>query len=160
MRPYQLATAAVLIAIAAVAMLDTRAGALPDPSAQVPGGLRGGWYPFWSATLALVTLVVVLYRSATTPQPAQGPFGGREGVLQVIRLVVPMLVLVGLIGWLGFYVAGALYLGVFARYIGGYRWVWTVASAVGIPAVIFFVFEKLFLVPLPKSFLYTQGFPF
>ena len=141
-------------------MLDTRTGALPDPSAQVPGGLRGGWYPFWSAVLAALTLLIVLYRSATTPQPAQGPFGGREGVLQVVRLIVPMLVLVLVMGWLGFYIAGALYLGVFARYIGGYRWIWTIASAVIIPVVIFIVFEKLFLVPLPKSILYTQGFPF
>lgn len=161
MRPYQVATAAILIAIAAVAMIDTRAGALPDPSGGAPGGLRGGWYPFWSAALAAVATLVVLYRSATLPQPAGGVFSGRQGILDVLRLVVPMIALVILMDrGLGFYLSGALYLGFFARAIGRYRWIWTAASAIAIPVVLFLVFEQGFRVPLPKSIFYGGGFPF
>ena len=157
MRPYQVATAAILILIAAVAMLDTRGGALPDTTGGAPGGLKGGWYPFWSAALAAVTLMVVVYRVATLPQPAVGVFKDRQGVIDVLRLVLPIIVLVILMDRaLGFYLSGALYLAFFARVIGAYRWHWVAASAVLIPIALFVVFELGFRVPLPKSIFYPN----
>ena len=155
-------TAAVLIGIAAVAMFDTRAGAIPDPSAEgVPGGLKGGWYPFWSAALGAATLLVVFYRTATIPQPEQPLFaGGRAGALDVLRLILPIIVLVLLMDrLLGFYLAGGLYLAYFGRVVGGYRWVWVAASAVAIPVLLYYLFEIFFKVSLPKSIWYTLGFP-
>jgi hypothetical protein len=164
LRPYQLATAAVIILIAAVAMFDTRAGALPDPTGGAPGGLRGGWYPFWSAALMAVTAAIVLYQSATLPQPAQGLFTERRGVIDVLRLVLPLIVLVVLmdpaLGRLGFYISGALYCGYFALIIGRYHPVWAAVLTVTIPAVIFLMFELGFKASLPKSFLFEMGFPF
>ena len=160
MRPYQLATAAILILIAAVAMFDTRGGALPDTSGSAPGGLRGGWYPFWSAALATVGLLVVIYRTMVVPQPAVGVFKDRQGVIDVLRLMVPIVVLVVLMDRaLGFYIAGALYLAFFARFIGQYRWIWVAATAILIPLTLFFVFEQGFRVPLPKSIFYGDQFP-
>ncbi|MGH2799999.1 MAG: tripartite tricarboxylate transporter TctB family protein [Thermoleophilaceae bacterium] len=161
MRPYQLATAAILIVIAAVAMFDTRGGALPDASGGAPGGLKGGWYPFWSAALATVALLVVVYRTLVTPQSAQGVVTGRQGVLDVLGLILPMIVLVLLMDrLLGFYAAGGLYLGYFARVIGRYRWIWAIASAILIPLALYVIFEYGFRVFLPKSIWYAQGLPF
>lgn len=158
MRPYQVATAAILILIAAVAMFDTRAGALPDPEANVPGGLRGGWYPFWSAAVGAAATLVVLVRAMTLPQPATGIFQTREGLRDVLGLIAPMIGLLVLMNLgFGFYAAGALYLGFFARVIGHFRWLWSLASALGIPVVVYVVFERFFLVPLPKSLLYASG---
>jgi putative tricarboxylic transport membrane protein len=160
-RPYQVATAAVLILIAAVAMFDTRAGALPDPSGGAPGGLKGGWYPFWSAGVAALAGAIVLYRSAVVPQPATGIFRGREGIVDVVRLIAPMIALVLLMDQLlGFYISGALYLAFFGRFIGRYRWIWVVLMAIAIPAALYFIFEQGFRVALPKSIFYVQGFPF
>lgn len=161
MRRYQVATAAVLIGIAAVAMFDTRSGALPDASGGAPGGLKGGWYPFWSAALASLALLIVVYRTLTTPQPTQGVFTGREGVMSVLALVLPMIALVVLMDrLLGIYIAGGLYLAWFGRAIGRYRWHWVALSAVGIPVILYFVFESFFRVALPKSIWYVQGLPF
>ena len=92
MRPYQVATAAVLILIAAVAMFDTRAGALPDTTGTAPGGLRGGWYPFWSGALIAIAGAAVAFRALTTPQPAEGVYRNRRSVLVVVQLIVPMLI--------------------------------------------------------------------
>lgn len=140
-------------------MFDTRSGALPDASGGAPGGLKGGWYPFWSAALSAVALAVVAYRAATIPQKGD-VFSGREGVMGMLSLLVPMLVLVILMDrLLGFYISGALYLAWFARVIGGYRWHWVAASAITIPVLIFFLFESFFKVGLPKSIWFTQGFP-
>jgi hypothetical protein len=57
---------------------------------------------------------------------------------------------------LGFYLAGALYLGFFARAIGNYRWHLVAASALVIPVVLFVIFEQGFRVPLPKSIFYPN----
>ena len=147
--------------IAAVAMFDTRGGALPDPEGGAPGGLKGGWYPFWSAAIATVALLVVAYRAGVAPGSSQAVFSGREGVMSVLALIVPMIALVVLMDrLLGLYISGALYLAWFGRAIGRYRWHWVAASAIAIPALLYFVFETFFRVALPKSIWYTLGLPF
>jgi hypothetical protein len=52
---------------------------------------------------------------------------------------------------LGLYVAGALYLGVYMRWIGRHSWLLTVVLTVAIPSALFFIFEVWFLVPMPKG---------
>jgi hypothetical protein len=164
LRPYQVATAAVIILIAAVAMFDTRSGALPDPSGTAPGGLRGGWYPFWSAALMAAAALVVAYSAIVLPQPSVGVFRDRRGVLDVLRLVLPLIALVLLmdpgIGRLGFYISGAAYVAFFARVIGGYSLPRTIALTLAIPIVTYVAFELGFRLTLPRSFLFELGLPF
>ena len=140
--------------IAAVAMFDTRKGALPDPVGGAPGGLSGGFYPFWSAAVMLVFGALVVFRSLTIPQPAQGVFRDRQSVTSVLWLAVPMILAAALIPTLGFYVMTALYMGFFAAAIGHYRWRWVAAIAIAFPAVIYLIFEIGFRVTLPKSIFY------
>ena len=54
MRPYQVATAAAFALLAAVAMIDSRAGALVDRTGTQPGGIGAGFYPFWSAAIVFL----------------------------------------------------------------------------------------------------------
>ncbi len=123
MRPYQVGTAAAIILIAAVAMFDTRAGALIDRSGTAPGGIATGFYPFWASAMIAVAGLALIYRSLGTPQPAQGVFTGRDSVVAVLKLVIPMIVATSLMPWLGMYVVTAVYMGFFARYIGKYGWI-------------------------------------
>ncbi len=37
------------------------------------------------------------------------------------------------------------------KWLGKYSWPLTLAIAIGVPAVFYFVFEKWFLIPLPKG---------
>jgi hypothetical protein len=160
-RPYQAATAAIFILIAAVAMFDTRAGALPDPTGIAPGGLRGGWYPFWSAAIVAVAALYVLVQALTTPQDAQGAFQGRAAVYDVGRFVLPMVAATFLMQekWLGFYMGSGLFVAYYAGLTARYRWYWAVLAGVGIPLVLFLIFEVGFRAVFPKSFLYP-GLPF
>jgi len=143
--------------VAAVAMLDSRAGALVDRSGTEPGGIGAGFYPFWSAALVLVCAGVVGYKAWTTRTPGPPAFEGRESVVAVLKLIVPMVVATFAILWLGFYIVSGLYMGLFARWIGRYSWLVTAALVVGLPAAIYASFELGFRVPLPKSFLYDSG---
>lgn len=159
MRPYQVATAVAFVVLAAVAMFDSRAGALVDPTGTQPGGIGAGFYPFWSAALVLACAAFVGYRSWRTPQPGTAAFEDRNALFAALKLIIPMLVMTALIIPLGFYIVAALYMGLFARWIGHYRWIWVVAIMVLMPAAIYATFELGFRVSLPKSFLYdlTEG---
>lgn len=159
MRPYQVATAAAFALLAAVAMFDSRAGALVDRTGTQPGGIGAGFYPFWSAALVFVCAGLVAYRSWVTPTPGTAAFEDRTALFAALKLIVPMLVATAAIPFLGFYVVSALYMGLFARWIGRYRWVLVLVIMIAMPAAIYATFELGFRVSLPKSFLYdlTDG---
>ena len=171
MRPYQVATAAAIVLIAAVAMFDSRAAFNPSAGTS-PGDVGARWYPFWAATIMGIAALVVVYRSLTLPQAAEGVFEGRKSVFAVLKLAVPMVVyalLIGGIGWrttdftytvippFGFYLGTALYMGLFAWWLGRYKIWWVALISVAVPLAIFAAFEIGFRVSLPKSFLYTSG---
>ena len=148
-----------MILIAAVAMFDSRASALPDTTGKFPGGLGPGFYPFWSAAMIAGAALVVIYRWYGTTDTGEGVFAKRESWTAPLKIAVPMIVAVATIQWLGFYFVTGLFMAFFARFIGRYRWIWVVVIAVVFPALIYLSFEKGFRVFLPKSLLYEQGFP-
>lgn len=157
MRPYEVATAAALIVVAAVAMYDSRAGMTIAPGAT---NIPSGFYPFWSAALVLLAAGTWLVRILRKELPAAGPYAdpeAREGLRTVGKVALPMVVAAALIPWLGLYMVALLYLAFFAWFIGRYHWYWILPMAVITPLVLFVVFERFFRVPLPKSIFYSQG---
>jgi hypothetical protein len=143
--------------VAAVAMIDSRAGAMVDTTGREPGGVGAGFYPFWSAFVVFVCAAVVGYKSWRSDIVGPAVFEGREGIFAVLKLVIPMVVAVFAIIWLGFYIVTGLYMGLFARWIGHYKWQWVIVLTVVMPAAIYASFELGFRVSLPKSFLYDLG---
>src|SRR5205814_1692325 len=163
--------AAVIVLVAPVAMFDARAAFSPS-AGTAPGDVGARWYPFWAAGIMGVASVVVAYRALTTPQGDEGAFEGSRSLFAVLKLAVPMLiyaVLIAGIKWrttdftytvlpsFGFYLSTALYMGLFAWWLGRYKIWWVGAIAVIFPIVIFAIFEIGFRVSLPKSFLYDSG---
>jgi uncharacterized membrane protein len=53
--------------------------------------------------------------------------------------------------FVGLYVASALYLGFYMRWVGRHSWVTVFILGIGIPVATFLIFEKWFLVPMPKG---------
>jgi len=143
--------------VAAVAMIDSRAGALVDTTGREPGGVGAGFYPFWSAFVVFVCAGVVGYKAWQSDIVGPAVFEGREGIFAVLKLVIPMVVAAFAILWLGFYVVTGLYMGLFARWIGHYKWPWVAMLTIVMPAAIYASFELGFRVSLPKSFLYDLG---
>lgn len=143
--------------LAAVAMIDSRAGALVDTTGREPGGVGAGFYPFWSAFVVFVCAGVVGYKAWQSDIVGPAVFEGREGIFAVLKLVIPMVVAALAILWLGFYVVTGLYMGLFARWIGHYKWPWVTVLTIVMPAAIYASFELGFRVSLPKSFLYDLG---
>ena len=113
-------------------------------------GPRAGFFPFYIAVMILVASNINLYQAISAgPQVRLFAEWGQLG--QVLRVVIPSAVYVALVSWLGMYVASGLLIGVFMKWIGRYGWGLVLPIAIGVPIVTFIVFEKWFLVPLPKG---------
>jgi hypothetical protein len=149
MNRYEAGTAIAIILIAIVAMVDSF-----KKSGWTPSGPDAGWYPFWSAAMMAIGAAAVLF-IVVRAKSSRPFFSSAEGVWAFLKISIPMVVAVGLMGWLGFYLISVGLLGYFGRWIGKYRWVWTGVLAVSIPLGLYLAFEQGFKVPLPKSVLHA-----
>ena len=62
--------------------------------------------------------------------------------------------------WLGFYIVTAVYVAFFMWYIGRYAIWWDAAAGLALAFVFYMIFERVFLVSLPKSIFYGGLLPF
>ena len=65
--------------------------------------------------------------------------------------MVPLIAFVAAIHFIGIYVASALFIAGFMMAFGHNGVLKSIAVGIGVPLVLFFMFEKWFLVPLPKG---------
>jgi len=113
-------------------------------------GPRAGFFPFYVGLIILGASVVNLVQifSGLTKD---GLFADWSQLRQVLSVVIPAAIYVALIPWIGIYVASALLIGVFMKWLGGYGWPLVLVISIGVLLVTFVVFERWFLVPLPKG---------
>jgi putative tricarboxylic transport membrane protein len=113
-------------------------------------GPRAGFFPFYIGLFILLASMVNLF-SAIFDIPRDKLFAEWGQLLRVFSVIVPTAVFVGLIPSLGIYVSSVLLIALFMKWLGKYRWHIVAAVSIGVPVATFLVFEKWFLVPLPKG---------
>ena len=113
-------------------------------------GPRAGFFPFYIALFILFASMVNLF-SVIMDMPAGKLFAEWGQLLRVLSVIIPTAVYVGIIPTLGIYVSSAMLIALFMKWLGKYRWSIIALVAVGVPVATFLVFEKWFLVPLPKG---------
>lgn len=143
----ELLTALGLMALALVVIGDSlRVGA-----GWGDEGPRSGYFPFYIGCALLAasawTAVAALRHWRTRVEV----FAERAQLKSVLAILVPMVLYVALIKLLGIYLASALLIAGFMWRHGAHRWAVTGAIAIGVPLAFFLVFERWFLVPLPKG---------
>jgi hypothetical protein len=155
MRAADLVTAVVLMGLGGVVVYDAARLGI----GWGDEGPRSGFFPFWLAVL-LVLFSAVIFLQAWRRR-ATRPFVRREQLAPVLKVVVPVAIFItmtdppGPPDGLGLYVAAALYIAVYMRWVGRHRWTAILVVAVAVPVVAFIVFELWFLVPMPKGPLET-----
>jgi len=145
MRAANLTTSAILILLGAVVVFDSMRLGIGWGT----DGPRSGFFPFWLGViliLAAATVAAQAWRRAT-----DRPFVTREQLAPVLKVLWPATVMVILITPLGLYVASALYLAFYMRWVGRHGWLAVSLCAIGVPLLTFVVFELWFLVPMPKG---------
>jgi putative tricarboxylic transport membrane protein len=146
-RALELAVAALLFVFGAIVIYDSvRLGAR-----WADDGPQAGYFPFYIGLLICLATAVVFVQALGDKAKAAKAFVTRGALKQVMWMLVPSIIYLILIKPLGIYVASTLFVGYFMRWLGRYRWVTTVAVAVGVSAVFFLLFEMWFKLPLPKG---------
>jgi len=113
-------------------------------------GPRAGYFPFYIGVALLVASAWIV-GSQLVRWRRRALFATRAQLLDVFAVLLPLAVHVALIRVLGIYVAGALLIGYFMLRHGAHRRWLTLVVSLGVPLVFFLVFERWFVVPLPKG---------
>ena len=143
----ELIVAGFLMALAVLVITDS----LRVGIGWADDGPRSGYFPFAIGVLLLAASGTVFARQLLRWRQADPRFAQREELALVIVVFIPMVVYIAAIFATGIYLASALLIGYFMWRYGKYRWRITLPVAIGVPLVFFLVFEKWFLVPLPKG---------
>jgi hypothetical protein len=146
-RVVEIAVAIFMFAIGAVIMLDNYhlgAGWAKD-------GPESGYFPFRIGAIICVASVAVLVQVVWSRKRRDAVFVTYPQLKPVLLVLVPTLLYVAAIQWLGIYVASAVFIAGFMRVMDKYSWVKTLSVSIGLNTLLFWLFEIQFLVPLPKG---------
>ncbi len=114
-------------------------------------GPKAGYFPFYIGILLLASSSWVALTTLLQWRKLTQSFVEREAFSGVVAVAWPSLVYVGLIAFLGIYVASVVLIAYFMKRHGKYGGASTAGVSIGVMAVFFVVFERWFLVPLPKG---------
>jgi hypothetical protein len=144
----ELITALVIVALGLLVVYDShRVGV-----GWADDGPRSGYFPNiigWFLSVAGAWIAggtLVQWRKL-----AGKVFVSHEDLKPVLMMLLPTIAYVVLIWLIGIYVASAIYIAGFMLFQGKYKWLPTALVSIGVPAVLFVLFEIWFLVPLPKG---------
>ena len=146
-RAAEIAVAAAFFAIGAIVMYDSvRLGAR-----WADDGPQPGYFPFYLGLLICISSAATALFALRMPAEKNRTFVEVGQLKLVLAVLIPSAVFAGMVGWLGIYVSGTIFIALFMRWLGKYPW-WKVALvSIGNSVVFYLIFEVWFLVPLPKG---------
>jgi putative tricarboxylic transport membrane protein len=112
-------------------------------------GPRSGFFPFYIGLVIIASSAVNLVQIGLTGR--QSGFAEWSQLHQVLLILVPTAIYVVSIPYVGMYLSSAALIAVFMLWLGKYHWSLTAAISIGTSIAIYLMFEKWFLVPLPKG---------
>jgi putative tricarboxylic transport membrane protein len=145
MRAADLITASLLMALGGLVLFD----ALRLGVGWGSDGPKSGFFPFWLAFVMIAACAGIILQELR--RPSRRKFVTRERLAPVHKVLWPAVAAVAAMHFIGLYVAAAIYLAVYMRWVGRHRWSTVLMLALGIPLATFLIFEQWFLVPMPKG---------
>jgi hypothetical protein len=114
-------------------------------------GPQTGYFPFYIGLIICISSMVNLFKGIAIRPERDGVFVEVGQLKLVLAVLLPTMVYVGCIDWLGIYLASALFVAFFMRWLGKYDWWKVVLLSVGNSVAFFLIFEVWFMIPLPKG---------
>jgi len=143
----EMAVAAFIFLLGAIVICDSvRLGARWGDD-----GPQAGYFPYYIGLILCVASAVNLGLALLNRRDRDRTFVEVGQLMLVLTVLIPSAIYVGLIGWTGIYVASAVYVAFFMRWLGKYSWWKVVAVSIGNSVAFFLIFEIWFKVPLPKG---------
>jgi hypothetical protein len=143
----ELITAGAIVLLGAIVIADSRrigAGWADD-------GPQAGYFPYYIGLLMTLSGVMIAFHTVRAWVQHRAWFATVQQLRNVYAVLLPTALYIGAIYLIGIYVASALFIGWFMAKYGRFRWPTTVLVSVGVPLAFFMVFDRWFLVPLPKG---------
>ena len=114
-------------------------------------GPKPGFFPFYISLFIMAASIYNLVQATSLGGIKQGLFSSWEQLRRVLSVLVPATIYVALVPFLGIYVSSILLIAFFMMWLGKYSAWKTLPIAVGVPAVVYIVFERYFQIALPKG---------
>jgi len=118
-------------------------------------GPQAGYFPFYIGLFIVISSIANLYSAIAAGEKSGKPFVLWGQLRMILVVILPSAAYVALMvnPWfsLGIYVASALFIAFFMRYLGKYGWLKIAAVSVVTMLLFFMMFEVWFKVPLPKG---------
>jgi putative tricarboxylic transport membrane protein len=112
-------------------------------------GPKSGFFPFYLGVAVILASVMNLI-AATTQDPHK-IFADWSQLMSVLSVVIPTAIYVVAVPYTGIYVASLILVAMFMLWLGRYSAAMSAAVSIGTVVAIYLMFEKWFLVPLPKG---------
>ena len=114
-------------------------------------GPGSGYFPFYIGVLLCISGVGVTCQALFGKNKNTDVFVDSEQLRRVLSMLLPALVYVGAVQFLGLYVASAVYIALFMVILGKYSWLKSAIVSTAVVVLFFFMFEVWFKVPLFKG---------
>lgn len=114
-------------------------------------GPQSGYFPFYIGILLCFSSLGTLAQAFLKKDAVREVFVDWEPLKLVFTVLIPALVYVVFVQYIGIYVASAIYIAVFMVWLGKYSWVKSAVIAVVVNVIFFLMFEVWFKVPLFKG---------
>lgn len=114
-------------------------------------GPESGYFPLRIGVIICIASALILARTLSGKNRDTGTFVAWQPFKQVLLVLVPTILYVAAIQFVGIYVASTLFIAAFMRVMDKYSWLKIALISVGVSATLFWLFEIQFLIPLPKG---------
>jgi len=110
------------------------------------------------AVLVVGGCLVVIRQAmkGTSSVKGQNRFVERGGMKPVLTVLIPAIGMILLTEVIGLYLAAMVYLTGYIRFVGEFRWRTVLLVSILIPLGFYWVFEKIFLIPMPMGWFGAQ----
>jgi len=117
------------------------------------GGPQAGFFPMIMAILVVGGCLIVMRQAVKGTASVKGekPFILAGGLRPILTVFLPAVAMVLVTEVIGLYLAAMIYLAVYIRLVGGFRWTTVLLISIPIPLIFYWLFDKVFLIPMPMG---------
>ena len=114
-------------------------------------GPQAGYFPFYIGLLICICSAVVFVQSFVKLRTDRRVFVRLDQFKQVLVILLPSAAYVLGVQLIGIYVPSAVFIGLFMKIVGKYRWLRSALVGLSVSVIAFLLFEVWFKIPLPKG---------